>query len=233
MILNQVDFVFEMNLKKQLRQFRRTAYADTVASRGKPASWWTPYTEEWQHPPQLNQSLLSRKGLAHAVKHNLLQWAARKVVRILFSSVPLFGFVFYSAFSALQYARITHVPLFEAKHMSPAQVDIWVEERRTSYWLFGFSAQLLERVPFLGMLFSISNRIGAAMWAHDLEKRQQRFQRGELQQLQAHETGGGGAPQDGAPGSYGHPSRADVALPGDMLAPPSGLSHRPLPPVPH
>lgn len=222
-----------MNLKKQLRQFRHTAYADTVASRGKPASWWTPYTEEWQHPPQPNQTLFSRKGLAHAVKQNLLQWAARKAVRILFSSVPLFGFVFYSAFSALQYARITHGPLFEAKHMSPAQVDIWVEERRTSYWLFGFSAQLLERVPFLGMLFSISNRIGAAMWAHDLEKRQQRFQRGELQQLQAHETGGGGAPQDGAPGSYGHPSRADVALPGDMLAPPSGLSHRPLPPVPH
>lgn len=51
--------------------------------------------------------------------------------------------------------------------------------------LFGFFALLLERIPFFGLIFSVSNQIGAAMWAHDLEKRQHRFQRGELQPIPA------------------------------------------------
>jgi hypothetical protein len=31
---------------------------------------------------------------------------------------------------------------------------------------FGFVATLLEDLPIIGLVFSISNRIGAAMWAH-------------------------------------------------------------------
>lgn len=46
---------------------------------------------------------------------------------------------------------------------------------------FGFVAALLEGLPVVGLVFSISNRIGAAMWAHDLEKRQHLFATGVLQ----------------------------------------------------
>lgn len=54
--------------------------------------------------------------------------------------------------------------------------------------MFGFTAALLESLPFIGLFFTISNQVGAAMWAHgayaalfvdlkandglDLEKRQ-------------------------------------------------------------
>jgi hypothetical protein len=34
--------------------------------------------------------------------------------------------------------------------------------------VFGFAAALLETVPFIGLVFSISNQIGAAMWAHGM-----------------------------------------------------------------
>jgi hypothetical protein len=34
--------------------------------------------------------------------------------------------------------------------------------------VFGFAAALFERIPLVGLVFSISNRIGAAMWAHDV-----------------------------------------------------------------
>ena len=34
--------------------------------------------------------------------------------------------------------------------------------------VFGFVASLMERIPLVGLVFSISNRIGAAMWAHDV-----------------------------------------------------------------
>lgn len=54
------------------------------------------------------------------------------------------------------------------------QIELWVTERQFHYRSFGFFAALLERIPLIGMAFSVSNQIGAAMWAHDLEKKQQR-----------------------------------------------------------
>ena len=32
--------------------------------------------------------------------------------------------------------------------------------------VFGFTAALLEDIPVIGLAFTVSNRIGAAMWAH-------------------------------------------------------------------
>ena len=33
---------------------------------------------------------------------------------------------------------------------------------------FGFAAALLEGLPLIGLVFTLSNRIGAAMWAHGM-----------------------------------------------------------------
>ena len=38
----------------------------------------------------------------------------------------------------------------------------------TKLSVFGFTAALLESVPIAGLVFSISNRVGAAMWAHGM-----------------------------------------------------------------
>lgn len=35
--------------------------------------------------------------------------------------------------------------------------------------VFGFTAALAERIPIVGLIFSVSNRIGAAMWAHGMD----------------------------------------------------------------
>lgn len=35
--------------------------------------------------------------------------------------------------------------------------------------MFGFAAALLEGLPIIGLVFTISNRIGAAMWAHGVQ----------------------------------------------------------------
>ena len=34
--------------------------------------------------------------------------------------------------------------------------------------VFGFTAALLEGMPVIGLAFTVSNRIGAAMWAHGM-----------------------------------------------------------------
>lgn len=89
--------------------------------------------------------------------------------------VPFFGMALGAALRSLTYGRLLHKSFFEAKRMSPFQIELWITERQTAYRSFGFVAALMERIPLIGLIFSISNRIGAAMWAHDLEKRQQRF----------------------------------------------------------
>ena len=82
LVLNQVNIVFDMFLGPQLRQFRNTAYQKTVESRGKSASFWTPYTEEYQHPPDLNAE--SNEG----IKERISEMVVRKAVLVLFGSIP-------------------------------------------------------------------------------------------------------------------------------------------------
>lgn len=54
---------------------------------------------------------------------------------------------------------------FHAKKMAKPQIGVFIEERKWDYRAFGFAAALLEGIPVLGLFFSVSNRIGGAMWA--------------------------------------------------------------------
>ncbi|KAJ3003675.1 hypothetical protein NUW54_g5183 [Trametes sanguinea] len=89
-------------------------------------------------------------------------------------AIPFAGMAIAAWFKALGTARYLHQPYFKAKGMTPEQIATFIEERKWDYRCtsFGFAAALAERLPIVGLIFSISNRIGAAMWAHDLEKRQ-------------------------------------------------------------
>lgn len=89
--------------------------------------------------------------------------------------IPFFGMALGAALRSLSYGRLLHQNFFQAKRMSPLQVQLWITERQSAYRSFGFVAALMERIPLIGLIFSVSNQIGAAMWAHDLEKRQQTF----------------------------------------------------------
>jgi hypothetical protein len=76
--------------------------------------------------------------------------------------------------------------------MTPVQVATFMEEHKWQYRSFGFAAALLESIPFIpfiSLFFSVSNRIGACMWAFDLEKRQRGFREGELKPLKKEEIG--------------------------------------------
>ena len=78
---------------------------------------------------------------------------------------------------------------YKAKSMTKDQIAVFIEERKWDYrgmytriyrsrftshprfvcaTAFGFTAALAERIPIIGLIFSVSNRIGAAMWAHGM-----------------------------------------------------------------
>jgi len=96
---------------------------------------------------------------------------------------PFIGLFIKAWFRGVQTAAYLHKPYFHAKHMTEHECAVFMEERKWEYRSFGFTAALVETIPFLGLVCTVSNRIGAAMWAHDLEKRQHMFRSGELQPL--------------------------------------------------
>jgi hypothetical protein len=105
----------------------------------------------------------------------------KKVILIPLNFVPVMGLVIGAAMKAIGTAHTLHEPYFKSKQMNTVQVATFMEERKWHYRVFGFVAAILESIPFVGIAFTISNRIGACMWAFDLEKRQHQFRSGELQ----------------------------------------------------
>lgn len=146
-----------------------------------------------------------------------------KVFLLPLDWVPFFSLLVSAFLRSLSLGRQLHAPLFAAKRMTPAQVEVWMAERSFAYRQFGFAAALAENVPLLGLGLSISNRVGAAMYAHDLEKRQQLFRTGQRAQLPASSTysdkdprkpsGPGPSKPVGAVSSFASEGRA---LPGDF-----------------
>ncbi|CAO1618943.1 unnamed protein product [Sympodiomycopsis kandeliae] len=188
-VLSQCSTLIEFWLRRRLRQARTKAYGATVESRGKAADWWSDYYEEWETPP-------TEKAMKQAKKQAFYTKLATPIIRMVILKVfllpldwiPFFSLGISAYIRSLSLARQLHTPLFAAKRMTPLQVEVWITERSWHYRMFGFTAALFENIPLLGIFFSISNRVGAAMYAHDLEKRQQLFHRGQLKPLSPDQT---------------------------------------------
>ncbi|KZT51599.1 hypothetical protein CALCODRAFT_503312 [Calocera cornea HHB12733] len=163
----QSDLILWFFLRKNLRIARARAYDLTLLSRNKPAEFWGTYVEEWQEPPALPE----REG---GLRLRFIDLASSRVGAIvlrqaivfpLIALSPLLSLLVSAALRALSTAKTLHTPYFTQKHMSPAQVAVFMQERTWDYRSFGFVAALFERIPFVGILLSVSNRVGAAMWA--------------------------------------------------------------------
>ncbi|KAI0629737.1 hypothetical protein C8Q77DRAFT_1138152 [Trametes polyzona] len=165
---SQVSAIIYFFLSRNIRIARERAYDQTIASRGKGEDWWQPYVEEWEHPPRVENT---RWGLGIFMS-GAVGRIVTKLLMIPLNFVPFAGIFIAAWFKALGTARYLHQPYFKAKKMTTEQISVFIEERKWDYRAFGFAAALAERLPIVGLIFSISNRIGAAMWAHDLEKRQ-------------------------------------------------------------
>jgi hypothetical protein len=55
---SQATFILRFFLSRNIRIARERAWAYTVASRGKGSDFWQPYVEEWESPPQVDESRL-------------------------------------------------------------------------------------------------------------------------------------------------------------------------------
>jgi len=84
--------------------------------------------------------------------------------------IPVVGPLVYIFIQARKFGPNAHARYFQLKGMNKRQREEFVEQRAAMYTAFGIPAQLLEMIPFLGILFSFTNTVGAALFAADLEK---------------------------------------------------------------
>ncbi|THH18330.1 hypothetical protein EW146_g2623 [Bondarzewia mesenterica] len=162
-IVSQLTGILTFFLARNLRIARQRAWDQTVASRGKGPEFWGPYIEEWDVPPVVDDGTWA--GM-EGVKTWLVGYTIKRVMLFPLHAVPFVGIFIAAFFKSMDTARYLHRPYFQAKKMNRHQIALFVAEHRWDYRVFGFAAALLESIPFLGLLFSVSNRIGAAMWAH-------------------------------------------------------------------
>ncbi|KAJ3970676.1 hypothetical protein EV361DRAFT_914949 [Lentinula raphanica] len=164
----QITYILRFFLSRNIRIARDRAWNQTVASRGKGEDFWRAYVEEWDRPPKAVRS-------AAWYEKAFSGWSLFMLKRALllpFNFYPLIGILISAWFKGLGTARILHRRYFESKKMTPDEVAVFMEEHKWDYRTFGFTAALLEGLPIIGLVFTVSNRVGAAMWAFDLEKRQ-------------------------------------------------------------
>ncbi|KAL0565979.1 hypothetical protein V5O48_016039 [Marasmius crinis-equi] len=168
-LVNQVTYILRFFLSRNIRIARDRLYDQTVISRGKTPDFWQPYVEEWERPPRVD---MKESWIEKVAGGWFGAFVVKRVLLAPLALYPFVGIVVSAWFKGLGTARMLHRRYFEAKKMTHEQIAVFMEERKWEYRAFGFTAALLESIPILGLVFTVSNRIGAAMWAHDLEKRQ-------------------------------------------------------------
>ncbi|KAF2752304.1 hypothetical protein M011DRAFT_463766 [Sporormia fimetaria CBS 119925] len=85
--------------------------------------------------------------------------------------IPVVGTVMFVFLQGRKSGPTAHARYFQLKKMDKRQRDVFVEQRKAAYTSFGVPAVLLELVPVLGIFFSFTNTVGAALWAADMEQR--------------------------------------------------------------
>ncbi|KAI0030973.1 hypothetical protein K488DRAFT_53084 [Vararia minispora EC-137] len=169
-LATQASSIIYFFMARNLRIARTRAWEQTVASRHKSADFFGPYVEEWNNPPVVDEDRWAALAVARGrVATLFFKRVALMAVRL---TIPVGGLLVSSWFEALDTASYLHRPYFEAKKMTKREIATFIAEHQADYRSFGFVAALVESIPFCGMLLSVSNGIGAAMWAFDLEKRQ-------------------------------------------------------------
>jgi hypothetical protein len=105
--------------------------------------------------------------------------------------IPIVGTVLFVFLQGRKFGPTAHARYFQLKQMKKQEKDQFIEKRKAAYarsvnhaiqythqilltdTSFGVPAVLLELVPILGIFFSFTNTVGAALWAADMEQNQQ------------------------------------------------------------
>lgn len=104
---------------------------------------------------------------------SLIKNPTQALLRYSLEFIPIVGPLAYAYLEGERTGITAHTRYFSLKRMSALQRGQWVLERRGAYAQFGFVAALLEGIPVVGTIAGFTNVVGAAVWAGELERRQE------------------------------------------------------------
>ncbi|KAK9478313.1 hypothetical protein V1514DRAFT_81039 [Lipomyces japonicus] len=95
----------------------------------------------------------------------------KKIILFLIGFIPIIGPIVKTLVNSVGHAKKLQARYFLLKGFSQREIRFFVRKRQGAYLTFGAFAGLLESIPIIGLLFSYTNTIGAALWATKLENK--------------------------------------------------------------
>ncbi|KAF8185015.1 hypothetical protein K438DRAFT_1837266 [Mycena galopus ATCC 62051] len=132
----------------------------------------------------INLVYVEQKGKSRSFIGNLFKGASkpfqrlsregllRYVISLPLNVVPMVGTVLFLLYNGAKAGPTFHARYFQAKGMTPAARQAFVEKRKGAYTAFGAATLGLNLVPIVGPVFMLTSTIGAALWACELEKKE-------------------------------------------------------------
>jgi uncharacterized protein involved in cysteine biosynthesis len=84
--------------------------------------------------------------------------------------IPILGQYLFLVMVAYFVSWGCHMHYFDLKFMSWHESRDYVKKNWNFYFAFGHIAGMLEAIPLFGLFFMMTNVIGAALWAVELEE---------------------------------------------------------------
>jgi len=107
----------------------------------------------------------------------------RYVMYLPLNFIPVVGTVMFLLLQGRSRGKSVHGRYFQLKEWSARQQNDWLEQHVGPYTTFGTIATLLEMVPFVSMVFTFTNTVGAALWAADIEQKNSQMTQGTAPSL--------------------------------------------------
>ncbi|KAI9103341.1 hypothetical protein DFS34DRAFT_646727 [Phlyctochytrium arcticum] len=113
-------------------------------------------------------------GIAKAVQRTVDRFSPSAIAHYLLTLplnfIPVVGSIVFFIMNGKKMGQSLHSRYFELKGWNSEQARNFVNEKKGGYVAFGAIAFALQLLPVIGIFFSATSVVGAALWAVDLER---------------------------------------------------------------
>lgn len=126
-----------------------------------------------QEGRQLKPGSTAMERLGKVVRSPFERFSVKAVIRYFMylplNFIPVVGTLVFIAIQGRNRGKTVHSRYFQLKKWSVSRQTDWLRIHVAPYTAFGLVATILEMIPFVSILFTFTNTVGAALWAADIE----------------------------------------------------------------
>ncbi|KAI0091479.1 hypothetical protein BDY19DRAFT_930665 [Irpex rosettiformis] len=93
----------------------------------------------------------------------------RYIITLPINLIPVFGTIAFLCINGHRAGPSWHARYFQLKGLTASQRKAFIERHRAEYTAFGVGALIFSFIPIIGLVFTFTNTVGAALWAAQLE----------------------------------------------------------------